>query len=224
MTRPLFRLAAPLALVALAACAPPRTNDSLVRDTELRGTQAPLSALEPISSEPLDGTGMATAGDGGAGTDAGSTQAVTTASGLSAEQDFDAVSGQRDIEDDAARIAAARAQYRVIQPGALPVRPGTNVPNIVEYAVRTNNPVGVQIYARSGFSTQNRFLRNCAGYASPDLAQEDFLSRGGPERDRRGIDPDGDGFACGWDPRPFRRAVAPPQAGPQTLDVPELDG
>ncbi len=30
---------------------------------------------------------------------------------------------------------------------------------------------------------------------------------GGPERDQFGIDPDGDGYACRWDPSPFRKAV-----------------
>ena len=30
---------------------------------------------------------------------------------------------------------------------------------------------------------------------------------GGPERDQFGIDPDGDGYACSWDPSPFRKAV-----------------
>jgi hypothetical protein len=29
------------------------------------------------------------------------------------------------------------------------------------------------------------------------------LARGGPDKDPRGLDPDGDGFACGWDPAPF---------------------
>jgi hypothetical protein len=43
---------------------------------------------------------------------------------------------------------------------------------------------------------------------SDDLAQEAFLSEGGPERDRLGVDPDGDGFACRWDPTPFRRAAS----------------
>ena len=44
-------------------------------------------------------------------------------------------------------------------------------------------------------------------YASPDKAQQDFLAKGGPDRDRLGVDPDGDGFACSWDPRPFRTAL-----------------
>ena len=41
---------------------------------------------------------------------------VLTASGISRENNFDAVAGQRTIESDAARIAANRAQYRVVAP------------------------------------------------------------------------------------------------------------
>ncbi|CAN0586593.1 unnamed protein product, partial [Ectocarpus sp. 12 AP-2014] len=40
-----------------------------------------------------------------------------------------------------------------------------------------------------------------------DQAQIAFLEAGGPEKDRNGMDPDGDGFACNWDPTPFRRAA-----------------
>jgi hypothetical protein len=39
------------------------------------------------------------------------------------------------------------------------------------------------------------------------MAQIAFLERGGPKRDTLGLDPDGDGFACYWDPAPFRKAV-----------------
>lgn len=134
-------------------------------------------------------------------------QAVTNSAGFSAEQDFDAVSNRRSIEDDAERLAAARAQYVVIQPGDLPTRPGTNVPNIVEYALRTNNPVGARVYSRSGFNQRNRNLRNCSEFASDDFAQEEFLMLGGPQRDRKALDPDGDGYACSWDPTPIRRAL-----------------
>ena len=122
---------------------------------------------------------------------------------ISDEQNFDAVAGRETIESDAARIAANRQQYEVVQPTALPSRTGAG-PNIVQYALSTTNAVGEAIYRRSGLSSQNRFLRNCADYASADLAQQAFLANGGPERDRRGLDPDGDGFACAWNPAPFR--------------------
>jgi hypothetical protein len=56
--------------------------------------------------------------------------------------------------------------------------------------------------------------RNCAQFRSHDEAQEAFLAAGGPERDRLNIDPDGDGYACGWDPAPIRAAARPRPAAP----------
>ncbi len=133
-------------------------------------------------------------------------QVVTNSVGISDENDFSAVSAQRDIQDDAAMIAQNRAQYQVIAPTDLPTRPGTNRPNIVEYALRTTNPRGTALYDRSSFRADAKYQKACAGYTSADLAQEDFLALGGPEKDRKGMDPDGDGFACTWDPAPFRAA------------------
>ena len=126
-----------------------------------------------------------------------------TGAAISDEQSFDAVSERESIESDAARIAANRARYTVIQPTALPTRDG-EAPNIVQYALLTQHPVGVQLYNRLGLVSQNRHLRNCANFASNDLAQQAFLANGGPDRDRGGLDPDGDGYACRWDPTPFR--------------------
>ncbi|MCC1491572.1 hypothetical protein [Cognatishimia sp. F0-27] len=130
---------------------------------------------------------------------------VNNAAGISGENDFDSVAGQRDIEADARLIAQNRAQYQLVTPTDLPQRPGNTGPNIVAYALQTTNPVGTPLYRRSGLNQENKFRRACAQYTSSDLAQEDFLARGGPERDRLGMDPDGDGFACSWDPTPFRK-------------------
>ena len=126
---------------------------------------------------------------------------------LSDEQDFDAVADRESIESDAERRAQQAAAYQLVDPGMLPSRDGSGGPNIVEYALNAPNSKGQEWYSRFIYSGQGRFQRNCAKYASPDDAQRDFLARGGPERDPRGIDPDGDGFACGWDPEPFRAAV-----------------
>lgn len=124
--------------------------------------------------------------------------------GLSNEQDFDAVSAQRSIEGDADRQARLAANYQVVTPGALPDRTATEAgPNIVAYALQTTNAVGQQVHRRFA-PNANRAARTCAAYTSAEAAQRDFLARGGPERDRLGIDPDGDGFACRWDPAPFR--------------------
>lgn len=125
--------------------------------------------------------------------------------GLSDENSFDAVSSRQTIESDAERLKQQRAQYQVVQPTALPsVAPGQRDPNIVQYALSTSNPPGNRIYSRSGINLKSRSARNCAGYASPELAQIAFLEAGGPKRDRQALDPDGDGYACGWDPSPYR--------------------
>ena len=122
--------------------------------------------------------------------------------GISDEQDFNAVAARETIESDAERIARNKAQYTVIQPTAVPER-ATTGPNIVQFALSTTHAPGTQMYNRSSLRFTDPQAA-CARYSSSDLAQEAFLAAGGPERDRRGLDPDGDGFACSWDPRPFR--------------------
>ncbi|MGC1496433.1 MAG: hypothetical protein WA790_11550 [Sulfitobacter sp.] len=132
--------------------------------------------------------------------------AVINSAGISNENNFDAVSGQRSIGDDAARLASNRAQYQVVQPEALPDR-GDAGPNIVAYALQNKHARGTQIYRRIGLNKASKFARACAEFSHADQAQIEFLSQGGPTRDRKGMDPDGDGFACDWDPTPFRRAA-----------------
>lgn len=200
------------------------------RDAALTGNTLP--APDAVSSAPLDGTGGSEAEDIAArtraalGADAGVSAAsdpgqagniqpaqgdpasqTVENSGISAENNFDAVSTQRSIEDDAALVAAQRQQYEIARVEALPSRSGGEGPNIVAYALGTDHAPGTQLYRRAGLNKQAKFERNCAGYSGPDLAQIDFLAKGGPERDRMGLDPDGDGYACSWDPRPFRRAA-----------------
>lgn len=127
---------------------------------------------------------------------------VHSNTGISDEQDFNAVSQRETIESDAERIARNKAQYQVIQPTAVPERAETG-PNIVQFALSTTHNPGTQMYKRSSLRMTDPATA-CARYGSPDLAQQAFLEAGGPERDRKGLDPDGDGFACAWDPRPFR--------------------
>lgn len=125
---------------------------------------------------------------------------------ISDEQDFDAVAARESIESDAQRRARQQAQYEIVAPTALPERHGASGPGIVQYALSTTHAPGVQMYKRGGLFQKDPLV-TCAKYASPDLAQEAFLASGGPQKDREGLDPDGDGFACGWDPRPFRNAL-----------------
>ncbi len=125
---------------------------------------------------------------------------------ISDEQNFDAVAGRESIESDAQRLARQRDAYQVIQPEALPTRSGSGGPNIVAFALSTSNRLGESVYRRTGRSSTTAFSRACARYGSADQAQEAFLKAGGPKSDRQGLDPDGDGFACFWDPTPFRAA------------------
>lgn len=127
--------------------------------------------------------------------------------GISDENDFDAVASRQTIASDKARIAQNAAQYEVVQPTELPARDGSAGPNVVQYALQTKHERGTKVYTRLGLGGQSKMARNCATYSNDDDAQIDFLSSGGPSRDRMGLDPDGDGFACNWDPSPFRRAA-----------------
>lgn len=126
--------------------------------------------------------------------------------GISDENNFEAVGSRRSIEDDAERLANNRANYEVIQPTALPKRTNTG-PNIVAYALSTQHAVGTKAYGRMGLTTKSRHQKACAKYPTSSDAQSAFLSKGGPKKDRLGLDPDGDGYACGWDPTPYRQAA-----------------
>jgi len=131
---------------------------------------------------------------------------VTNNAGISDEQDFNAVSSRQSIESDAARRQAQSAQYKVIEPTAVPRRPGGGAQTPIEFALATNHPLGQKVYRRSPFGA-NKAAANCAAYSSAELAQDAFLKAGGPDKDRLGLDPDGDGYACGWNPAKFRGLV-----------------
>lgn len=213
------------ALLALAACTTPIPDsgagfndydsyqaERAQRDAVLESSPAVTSSELPPAGRSDDPAVAAATSvlDAPAGTPLPTTaatpapQSVTDSSGLSEENSFDAVSSERTIEDDKTLIQQNRAQYEVVAPTDLPARPDSDAPNIVAYALQTNNPVGTPLYSRSAFASEEKGQRNCAKYETSDRAQEAFLSGGGPEKDRNGLDPDGDGFACSWDPAPFR--------------------
>ncbi|MDP4032045.1 MAG: hypothetical protein Q8P60_04180 [Pseudorhodobacter sp.] len=167
--------------------------DSGAGAVALPGADAGLAADPPRGDTPA-----------GIASDSGEMTAGSAA--ISDEQDFSAVAARETIESDAERLARNREEYQVIQPVAVPERTGGTAPNIVEFALSTSHTVGTSMYKRSSLRLGN-VNSACARFASPDLAQEAFLAAGGPEKDPKGIDPDGDGFACSWDPRPFRAAL-----------------
>lgn len=186
--------------------------------TYLRAQEAQAAAT-PQATDPnyVDVSGLGIEGTGASTAAETQTAAVVEApvdpnapvdpTSLSDEQSFAAVAERETIESDAARIAANRDAYEQVDPTPLPDRPAGATSSIVDFALSTTNSVGQPLYSRSVILAESRYNRNCAKFPSPDLAQEEFLSRGGPKRDPLGLDPDGDGFACAWDPRPFRLAV-----------------
>lgn len=95
-------------------------------------------------------------------------------------------------------LAEARSRLVVVQPTSGSVPQGSSV-NVTLYAQQSTNQVGQRIYQRrAGVGG------GCGRYASADAAQRAFLEAGGPTSDPRGLDPDGDGFACDFDPAPYR--------------------
>ncbi|MEM6386148.1 MAG: hypothetical protein AAF718_07925 [Pseudomonadota bacterium] len=175
------------------------------RDAQL---EARISDEEPGSTQIAQDTQDVL--DQTAGTAAPAVATTSLASdnpNISDEQDFAAVSARETIESDRDRLQEQRANMSVATPEAVPARPGGRAaPNIVAFALSTNNAVGQPVYDRSSRYNEDRYRRACAEFGSSDQAQAAFLAAGGPDRDRRGLDPDGDGFACFWDPSPFRTA------------------
>lgn len=214
------------AILALAACEPPLPdsgagvgfdNDNFRRSSP-SGFQPVIPPAQAVSSETL-ATLDATRPDAPNASDAPvatEERQVVDASpsnpapvrlenaGISDENDFGAVDSRRSIEDDAKRRAAIADQYQVVEATKLPTRTAATGPNIVAFALEHSNPPGNSIYQRFGLNSVARFDKNCRKYPSADQAQIDFLARGGPKKDRLGLDPDGDGYACNWDPTPFR--------------------
>jgi hypothetical protein len=191
----------PVTVLPPAGSFDPAAAAAAIDRAEGRTTLPPVETAVP----PTDSSTRARGG-APAGIKEESGEMVHNNTGISDEQDFGAVSARETIESDAERIARNRAEYVVVQPKDLPQRPGDTGPNIVEFALATSHAPGVQMFKRSGASLRSSDAA-CRKFASPDQAQEEFLAKGGPDRDRMGVDPDGDGFACSWDPRPFRTAL-----------------
>lgn len=185
------------------------TGNPLVGPAEVSEQQlgAPGTIPTGENADIASATAAALASTSGQSTVTQAPLSATSSNAISDEQDFEAVSGRRTIESDAALIQQNRQTYEVVTPTAVPQRGTDGQPNIVQYALSTSNPVGTQIYSRAGFNLDAKAQRNCAKFPSPDQAQIEFLANGGPQRDRNGLDPDGDGYACGWDPSAFRSAV-----------------
>lgn len=181
--------------------APQRQNSSIGQEAvaAVRGapaTQAPSGAQQfPVAQQntgaPLSAVSPSSTG-----------QTQTASAGVSEQQftpqPFGAAQPDRLVERDF---------VPQVQVSDSEMSTGTNTPNLFVYALSTQHNVGEQRYNRSNPLRWRRSESACAQFGSQDLAQEAFLAAGGPERDTNHLDPDGDGFACWWDPTPFRQAA-----------------
>ena len=200
-----FRLPV-LAALALAACAPEVTTSGAgvgFGSYEEYAARREQELRTGVSVTPLPDAGAASAGEPLSALDPAATMPAPAAA---------AAGGQAGSQIEKTPPITPPSEYRpeaaapiVAEP--LPPRSGQGEPNIVQYALNTTNRVGEALYRRSNPFAQSTYERNCARYSSDDLAQEAFLAAGGPQRDRRNLDPDGDGFACTWSPEPYRNAV-----------------
>lgn len=102
------------------------------------------------------------------------------------------------------QVVGVQPRVAVVRTAPVPVVDATAA--LTRFAATTVHAPGTTLWRRPGSNAQAA-SRLCRSYASPDAAQAAFLAKGGPEADPASMDPDGDGFVCGWDPRPWRRAA-----------------
>lgn len=119
--------------------------------------------------------------------------------GTISDNSFSTVTQQQTIESDRERLAALSQSTVVLEAEPLPER--QSGPNLAAFAISTSNRIGERIYRRSFRGSASK---SCRKYGNADAAQRAFLSQGGPQNDPLKLDPDGDGFVCGWSPVPFR--------------------
>jgi hypothetical protein len=195
-----MRILAILACGALAACgggAVTVPSDSVITEVPSAGSASSYGGGDFSStvSTALDEGGQATLAGSPGGSGASLDQdRINLMQWTLEQQKIDAAIAEREL-------ASARDQLVVVQPGPLPNR--VEGVNIALFAKQTTNAVGESVYPRSA-AARVTGVGNCGRFRDADAAQRAFLAGGGPQADRYGIDPDGDGFACKWDPAPYR--------------------
>ena len=75
--------------------------------------------------------------------------------------------------------------------------------NLAIFARSVSNDLGEKIYYRN--FTSSLSSSGCKKFSNKNAAQIFFLENGGPQNDFYNIDEDGDGFACKWDPKIYRK-------------------
>jgi hypothetical protein len=194
-----MRIPALLICGALAACTSSVTTpDGVITEVPQTGIASTaggdsFSTPVPVTAE---GSGLTTTAPSSTGTGpALDDDTINLMQWTLEQQKIDAAKAQRDLD-------AAKSQLVIYQPaGSVPQeRSGVNV---ALYAMQSTNQVGQSIYPRSA-AARLTGMGGCGRYRDADAAQRAFLAAGGPQADRLGLDPDGDGFACSFDPSVYR--------------------
>lgn len=112
--------------------------------------------------------------------------------------------------------AATGGVFDNIQPQqAGDVLPPPLIPRVAAFALRTTHQPGQQQWRRNPLRADGQSI--CTQFPTRDQAQDRFLRDGGPERDPNGLDADGDGFVCGFDPNELRASANAPVETFETL-------
>ncbi len=100
--------------------------------------------------------------------------------------------------------ATAPETVKILPPKAVPrCRQRRKFPTLVDLASKRTIPGPPQQYSNP-FLTKTIF-RSVSSAKSTLMQRQRGLLKQDREKDGRGWDPDGDGYACYWDPRPFRQ-------------------
>lgn len=122
---------------------------------------------------------------------------------VSDEQDFAAVVQRETIESDSQRIKAIEEKLVIYDPIDHPDKEGRT--DVVSFALKTKHTPGTVLFRRNTlFFNRDKYLERCETFIDSEAAQQAFLDAGGPEEDELNLDPDGDGFACSWNPEKYR--------------------
>ena len=190
------------ALVAsLEAAIATAGNDRRIAELNAPASAMPaqLTTALPVQSQPVQ-NGVQTLAPVIAEAQQNQNQPVAIAgTNQISDNSFSTVVQNQTIETDAARLAALQQSNVILQAEPLPRR--TDGINLAAFARSTTHNIGQRLFPRKSRSSASQ---RCRKYGNPDAAQRAFLSSGGPESDDLRLDPDGDGFVCGWSPIPFR--------------------
>ncbi len=122
---------------------------------------------------------------------------------VSDEQDFASVVQRESIESDIQRIKENEDKLVIYDPIEHPEKAGHK--DVVSFALNTKHTPGTVLFRRNTvFFNRDKYLERCDTYVDSEAAQQAFLDAGGPEEDELNLDPDGDGFACSWNPEKYR--------------------